>query len=153
MEWNMKRIITASLVLVLIAGTAVYAQFTRSSAIAFRVNSVSETKDGPNVAGRSFKKGQKVWFNVHVSGLVKDKQNNFDLEADFAIMDKDGKNRHGKGKVMNKKVQAGKSNSFNLHFSIQIGANSKPGKHTLEIEVKDKVAGKYNIHHIAFDVR
>lgn len=129
------------------------AQFSQTSAIKISLNKISTTKEGADIGTRVFHKGQKLFFELRVSGLMKDRDENFDLEADFIISDMGKKNTHGKGKVLNKKVHAGKNQAFNMHFSIQISDTSKPGRHNIEIDIKDKVSAKFNKINIVFDVK
>lgn len=142
------------LILLLLISPSLKAEMERSDEIKIELRSLADTKDGEQKLNDSFKRGSTLWINLKALGLKKTADQEFDVEVDF-VMSPGGirkKSVIDQGKIIDKKVPAKGTEELLLYFTIQLSKNLKMGPYLVEINVKDRVAGKFTVYTISFNV-
>jgi hypothetical protein len=128
------------------------AQLKKSGKINFKLISLSETEDGQNNKLKIFAPGQKIWINLKISGLEKNQDNEFKIQADFLMTASGLKTVLNKGEIINQSIKAVKP-EFHINFWIQTIPETPAGRYNVEITLKDINAEKYNKFVISFDLK
>lgn len=146
----MKR--TAVLVL-LFCAVALSAQqnYQKSTAMNFKLKSISATKNGPQKIGM-FKSRQIVWLNIEIHGLQKDADNNFSFQSDLTLNDPEKQTILNVPNILNQQLNAPDSSSVVANYNINLGAKMKPGKYEVTLVFRDVNAVTYSDFKASFFV-
>lgn len=128
------------------------AHLKRSGKIKFNLAGLSETENGPDNKSKAFLPGDKIWINLKVSGLEKNQDNEYKIQADFLMTAAGLKTVLNKGEIINQTLKSDKPD-LKLNFWIQTTPEIKKGRYNVEITLKDINAEKYSKFNISFDIK
>ena len=128
------------------------AQLKKSGKIIFQLISISDSEEGPDNKTKTFAPGRKIWINLKVSGLEKNQDDEFKIQADFLMTAPGLKKVLEKGEIINQSLKALKPDLI-LNFWIQTTRETTAGRYNIEITLKDINAEKYNKYVVSLNLK
>ncbi|HNR90361.1 MAG TPA: hypothetical protein PKM65_18635 [Spirochaetota bacterium] len=146
----MKRIAIAVLFFFAV-GLAAQQNYQKSTAMSFKLKSISASKNGPSKIGM-FRSKQVVWLNIEIIGLRKDADNNFSFQSDLTLNDPDKQTILNVPNILNQQLNAPDANTVVANYNINLGGQMKPGKYDVTIVFRDVNAVTYSDFKASFFV-
>jgi hypothetical protein len=111
--------------------------FKKSDKMQVKLTSISLEPYGEMVKSRTFKKGDKFYINVEVTGFQANEENKYFIQADLLAPKMGLENKN----IIDSSIDADKS--IPMYFVITITDVFKGGKYDVKIVVRDMVASTF----------
>jgi hypothetical protein len=102
---------------------------------------VSREKGGPPAKPRAFGAGDKIYIRFSLSDFTLDSQGNLWIQEDLVLADPDGVPAFSRQNLLNDRVPAPEGTTVPVNNTITLFDTVKPGKYTIQINVRDKIGG------------
>jgi hypothetical protein len=103
---------------------------------------ISHEKDGPAGESRTFYPGDKIYIKFSLSDYKLDSDGNLWIQEDLAMIDPNGESVLKRQNLIDDRVPPPDgAKSIPVDNTITLFDTAQPGKHTIEINVRDKIGG------------